>query len=253
MIRNNVVVQETGDTFRDTVVLTVRGDGKDIPPFLIIHTYRNASYASGRRCPASETPIKGMNNDRMINYIDHISQYVEETSLLLMDRLSSHVSFSVRSHIEGKLLPNGQRMFIPLYFPSKAAFLISPLDMGANAAFKNHFYKYNRSTIQEKISAVYAGWRDVSNDALENIFTNCGIVGNEPIESLRRRFLKDVVGAVPEELEEHADFFEAWKSGAIEVEGATRGRGVTMEAAAQIPEGFLDGVYWTNYGRRVSF
>jgi hypothetical protein len=29
------VVEEKGDTFRDTVALTVRGDGIDIPPYVI--------------------------------------------------------------------------------------------------------------------------------------------------------------------------------------------------------------------------
>jgi hypothetical protein len=49
MCRCNAVIEEIGDKFRDTVALTVRGDGVDIPPYIIIHTYKNASYASGRR------------------------------------------------------------------------------------------------------------------------------------------------------------------------------------------------------------
>jgi len=31
-----------------------------IPPFIIVHTYKNASRASGRRCASDETPVKGM-------------------------------------------------------------------------------------------------------------------------------------------------------------------------------------------------
>ena len=50
-------MEETGDTFRDTVALTVRGDGVDIPPYFIVHTYKNASYGSGRRCGATEVPV----------------------------------------------------------------------------------------------------------------------------------------------------------------------------------------------------
>ena len=98
MCRHNAVVKEKGDTFRDTVALTVRGDGVDIPPYIIVHTYRTASYASRRRCAQGEQPVKGMNNARMKLYLDHISQYVQKTSLLCMDRLSSHLERGPRVH-----------------------------------------------------------------------------------------------------------------------------------------------------------
>jgi hypothetical protein len=252
ILRGNAVVLETGDKFRDTVALTLRGDGVDIPPFTIVHTYRNASAASGRRCAANETPIKGMNTARMIDYIDHIAQYVQEPSLLLMDRLSSHVAGAVRRHMETKMTPDGQPLFIPIYLPAKTAFLISPLDMGAIAAFKAHYYRFDRSSIELKLRAVHAAWAAVSNEALRKICLNCGIVGEESLDSLRQRFMGHVVGSVPAELEVYADFYDSWKSAAIEVEGASRGRGITLELPEQLPEGCLDGVYWTHFGRRLS-
>jgi hypothetical protein len=245
-------VRETGDKFRDTVALTLRGDGVDIPPFTIVHTYKNAPAASGRRCAANATPIKGMNTARMIDYIDHIAQYVQEPSLLLLDRLSSHTAAAARRHIESKLTPDGQRLFIPIYLPAKTAFLISPLDMGAIAAFKAHYYRFDRSAIELKLRAVHAAWDAVSNEALRNICLNCGIVGEESIGSLRQRFMDQVVGSVPAELEVYADFYDSWKSGAIDVEGASRGRGITLELPEQLPEGCLDGVYWTHFGRGLS-
>jgi hypothetical protein len=250
--RGNAVVRETGDRYRDTVALTVRGDGVDIPPYIIVHSYKNASAGSGRRCRAGETPVKGMDTSRMIAYVDHISQYVNETSLLVMDRLSSHTAGAVRRHVESLTTPSGERLFIPIYLPAKTAFLISPLDMGAIAAFKAHYYRLDRSTIQLKLRAVIQAWRAVSNDALSNICLNCGIVGQETLESLRQRFMSEVVGSVPAELEESADFYDAWESGTINVEGAIRGRGVRLDLPDQLPEGYLDGVYWTNFGRRIS-
>ena len=246
------MLQETGDAFRDTVALTVRGDGVDIPPFTIVHTYRNASLASGRRCAANETPIKGMSIDRMIDYIDHLSQFVQEPSLLLLDRLSFHTAARVRLHMEGRLLPNGERMLIPLYLPAKTAFLISPLDMGAIAAFKTRYYGLDRSTIDVKLRAVHTAWDAVSNDALRNICRHCGIVGEETIDSLCHRFEREVVSSIPSELEEQANFFDSWKSGAIEVNGVSRGRGVILDLPEQLPEGHLDGIYWKIFGRRIS-
>jgi hypothetical protein len=167
------VVEETGDKFRNTVALTVRGDGVGIPPYIIIHTYKTASFASGRRCSADDEPVKGMNIPRMIDYIDHIAQYVEETSLLVMDRLSSHTA--------------------------------------------------------------------------ANICRHCDIVGTESIDSLRNRFMNEIGSVIPPQLEEELDFYDAWKSGFIQVEGASRGRGVHLAIPDQLPESYLDGVYWNSF------
>jgi len=232
------------------VALTVRGDGVDIPPFFILHTYKNASYSSGRRCAKNETPIKGMNALKMIEYIDHIAQYVTKPSLLIMDCLSSHLAVSVRDYIESLRTTAGEQLLRPFYLPAKTSFLISPLDMGAIAAFKAHFYKLDRSTIQLKRIAVNTAWERVSNQSLVNIFTNCGIIGNERLESIRHRFMRSVQREVPSKLEEMKEFFESWELGIINVEGATIGRGLSIEPPQQIPEGYLDGIYWGAYAEK---
>jgi transposase len=246
--RNNAVVTETGDTFRDTVSLTVRGDGVDIPPFFTLHTYKNASIASGRRCAADQTPVKGMTTERMMEYVDHVADLVEGTNLLIMDRLSSHKSEMVLNYIREWENNDGSKKFIPLLIPPKAAFLISPLDMGAISAFKANFYRFERSTIDLKKRAMVQAWDEVSNESLKNIWRNCGLVGKEALESIRERFMKEVVGIVPKEYEELMEFYEAWKNGVIEVSGATRGRGVTLDTPQQLSDGYLSGQYWTNYG-----
>ena len=135
--RNNAVVEEKGDAFRDTVALTVRGDGVDIPPFFIKHTYRNASRASGRRCEKDAEPVRGMNISRMIEYVRFIADYIEKPSLLIMDRLSSHTSGQVIQEINSLRTEDGKNLLIPILIPPKTAFLISPLDMGVIAAIKN--------------------------------------------------------------------------------------------------------------------
>jgi hypothetical protein len=243
------VVKEMGDRFRDTVVLTVRGDGVDIPPFIIVHTYRGASYASGRRCARDEDPVKGMNIPRMKDYIRHISLYVQKPSLLCMDRLSSHTSAKVRHFIESFKLPTGERMFYPLLLAPKTAFLISPLDMGAIGAFKTYFHALDRHTIDLKLRAVKQAWNSLSNDSIKAICLNCGVVGEEPLSSLHNRFMKEVVNLVPEDIASHLDFYDSWSSGQIAVGGATLCRGVQTSKPQQLSESFMDGVYWNNYGR----
>lgn len=189
-----------------------------------------------------------MNNARMIDYINHIAQYVTETSLLLMDRLSSHTAGIVRRHIDSKTLNSGDKMFIPIYLPPKTAFLISPLDMGAISAFKSHFHKLERSTLQLKLRSVIEAWNQVSNDTLSNIFRNCGIIGDESLSSIRDRFHLEIGSVFPPHLQNFLTFFEAWNSRFITVHGANQLRGVNLEKPQQLPEGELDGVYWVNFG-----
>jgi len=117
-----------GDRFRDTAALTVRADGVDIPPFLIKGQVGNASKASGRRPKKGEKPVKGMYKDHMKKYADHVSQYVTEPSLLLLDRASSHTSKEVIEYFEDFLTGDGQALFKVLLLPAKTAFLVSALD-----------------------------------------------------------------------------------------------------------------------------
>lgn len=190
-----------------------------------------------------------MNTARMIAYIDHIAWYVEHQSILVMDLLSSHIAGRVRQHIASKKTSTGENLLIPLYMPAKTPFLISPLDMGGIGAFKSNFHTLNRADLELKLRAVHQAWDAVSNKTLRNICLNCGVVGEEPIESLRQRFLKEVGRVIPEEMQAYLDLYDSWKSGAVDVEGATRGRGVTLEIPMQLPEGNLDGEYWGKYGR----
>jgi hypothetical protein len=247
--RGNPVVKERGDSFRDTVVLTVRGDGVDIPPFFIRHTYKNASKASGRRPEPGETPVKGMNIPLMKEYVDHVAEYVIETSLLAMDRLSSHTSNEVLAYIRSKTALDGTQLLIPILLNPKVSFLISPLDMGAIAAFKSYYRRLDRSTLPLKEKAVQDAWDAVSNESLANICLNCGVVGDEPLDSLRSRFMDEVINQVPEEYEPIMEFYDGWSSGAFKVEGADRGRGVTTEKPQELAEGHLAGKYWTKYGK----
>jgi hypothetical protein len=153
----------------------------------------------------------------------------------------------VRKHIDGKRTAAGEALIIPILLPPKTAFLISPLDMGAIAAFKSHYYKLDRSTLALKRRAVQQAWDQVSNESLRNIFQNCGLTGEETIDSLRDRFRKNVVGAVPTELEEPLDYDDSWKSGTIIVDGASLGRGVTLEIPQQLSNAHLNGQYWSKY------
>jgi hypothetical protein len=189
-----------------------------------------------------------MNITHMKAYIDHIAEYVEETSALVMDRLSSHTSKIIRDYLKRWKTHEGRPLFVPIYLEPKTSLLVSPLDMGAIGEFKSYFYRLDRTTPELKKLAAYQAWRQVSNDNLRSYFLNCGLVGEEEISSIRDRFLKEVRGGVPPQLEEIREFYDAWRSGAIDVEGAHLTRAVPLELPKQLPTGRLEGKYWVHYG-----
>lgn len=219
----------------------------DIPAFFILGQYVTAPRASGRRPAAGAPPVKGMNSTMMKKYADHIDMYVEEPSLLLMDRLSSHTSKMVRRYIESFKTRDGRQKFFVMLFPTKSPFLISPLDNGANAIFKKNFYRYDRSTLEKKENSAYRAWREVSNESIRSFFVKCGLVGNRSLRLLREEFLKDVRPSIPEINQLSWEFYEAWKSHTINVEGVLRLRGSPLEIPAQLSEGEMDGNYWVKY------
>lgn len=248
-LRSNAVVKELGDRCRDTLVLTIRGDGVDIPPYFIKGEYSNASLASGRRPRPNQKAVKGMTVPLMKKYIDHVSEYVREQSLFIMDRLSSHTSKAVLQYLKAKKTAARIQQFIPVLMKPKTAFLISPLDNAAIGLFKQKFYNYDRTTIELKEAAAYHAWHDVSNAALRAFIKECGIVGTESVDSLLTRFMKEVRGGIPEKNANVWSFYEAWRFGAISVEGVPSPRGSPLAIPQQLEEAELDGEYWCSYGR----
>ena len=114
-------MKTAGDRFRDTAALTVRADGKDLPPFFIKGQVGNASKASGRRPKRGEKAVGGMNIALMKKYAKHIAYYPSEPSLLLLDR-ASHTSKKTIVELEDYLTADGQQMFKVMFIPPKLRF-----------------------------------------------------------------------------------------------------------------------------------
>jgi len=246
--RGNAVVLTEGDRFRDTAALTVRADGKDIPPFLIKGQVGSASYASGRRPKRGEKPVGGMNTAMMAKYVDHLVGYVQEPSLLLLDRASCHTANITKAYIESFLTQDGRQLLHVEFIPPKAAFLVSPLDNGVNSAFKQHFYTYDRSTFLLKKSAVKLAWDKVSNASILNICKGCGLDGHTSLRTLRASFEKNVKGIIPKNLENELELYDRWKSGNIVIDGADLQRGVEYFRPQQLNDGTMDGYKWIEWG-----
>lgn len=247
LYRGNAVVRSDGDRFRDTAVLTVRADGKDIPPFFIKGQVGNASVASGRRPKKGSKPVAGMNKEMMKEYGKHISVYPSEPSLLILDRASSHTAKVAVEDLEDYLTPDGRQLFKVLFIPPKAAFLVSPLDNGVISAFKTHFYRYDRSTFALKKSAAKLAWDEVTNESILNIFKSCGLHADTPLSTIRQKFMKNVRGFIPEKLIPCVELYDQWKAAAIDIEGAELARGIEYVRPQQLEDGTLDGVKWIEW------
>jgi hypothetical protein len=247
-VSGNAVVEEEGDTYRDTMAASLLGDGTWLSPFFVESQYANASYASGRRPEPNQKPIKGMNINKMKEYIDHIDAQVDEPKVIIWDRLSSHISKEVRDYAHSKKCSDGRQKFKTLLLPAKAAFLISPCDMGFFGMWKPEYYKYDRSTKPLKFSAARDTWKSMDPDKIKNLFINCGLTSKEAPHVLRQRFINEVQCGIPEELEDVWDYYDGWLSGSFEVEGATRPRSAPLTKPTQLPDTGLNGVYWQNFG-----
>lgn len=245
---SSAVVQERGDSYRDTMAATLAMDGTYVPPFYIKTQYANASKASGRRPAIGSKPIKGMTNEKMKEYCDHISLYTDDTVLLVWDRLSSHQSKEVIRYFESKRTSDGRQKFDIMALPPKGAFLISPLDWGFFGYWKNMYYKRDRSSTELKFLAAKETWKQVSENAIVNFFKATYIIGTQSESELRKLLRSQVRSGIPEELEEVWDFYDGWKSGAFDVDGVSAPRDVPMEKPLQLGESTLNGTYWCNWG-----
>jgi len=215
-ISGGAVVLETGDSWRDTFVATLRGDGEKLPGLFITQTSYNASYASGRRVAKPATPTKGMNIDKMKEYVDMISNHVHMPSILIMDRLSSHTSPQVLQHIKTKVFHDGTEKLKVLLLPAKTSFLISPCDNSFFSAFKTHFSTLNRCTLALKREACDSAYQSVTRTSVANLFRHCGIVTSETIEQIEARLAKGMTCVLSDKDHEYKDFFDSWKSGTLE-------------------------------------
>lgn len=193
-----------------------------------------------------------MTVQKMIEYIDHVAKYVDRPCVLCLDRLSSHMSKKFVAYAESLKCSDGvTQKFEILFISPKAAFLISPLDMGFFTMFKRTYYKYDRSTFALKIMAANQVWKSMSSERIVNLFDNCGITSKETPNRLRKRIAAQVRSGIPEDLEEVWEFYQGWLAGAFDIEGTSRPRAPPTEHLI-IPEDCdLDGEYWVKRGPQM--
>ncbi len=210
---------------------SLSSEGAWIHPFYIRSEYANASKASGRRPETGKKPVKGMNIPKMKEYADHLDKYVDEPSVLVMDRCS-----------------DGTQKFKPKVLPAKGAFLVSPLDFGFIGYWKGIYHKLDRSTPELKFWAANQAWKQVEVSKVIKFFEGTYLIGKQTEATLRKKLMAQVKSGIPEELGEVWDFYDGWVSGAYDVEGASALREISFEKPKLLLDSDLDGVYWNIWG-----
>lgn len=241
-------MEQLGDSFRDTMAATLDWRGYWIPPFYIKTQYANASKASGRRPEPNQKAEKGMTTRKMIEYADHLNKFVDEPSVLCMDRLGSHKSKEVIEYIEAFRTSSGVQKFKVKLLPPKGAFLVSPLDFGFFGYWKAKYHKYDRSTPQLKVFAAGQAWKEVQPDDIRSFFRGCHLLSKDSEEQLRDKLRSQVRGGIPEGLKEVWDKYDGWLSGSYSIDGVWAPRDLPFEEPQQLLECELDGIYWNNWG-----
>lgn len=227
---------------------TLLASGRYIPPFYIKTQYANASKASGRRPGPNKKPEKGMTVARMKEYADHISKYVDEPTLLCLDRLGAHKSKEVIQYFESLRTSKGAQKFKIKLLPSKGAFLISPLDFGFFGYWKGLYHKYDRSTPELKFFAANQAWKQATPEIIKSFFKGCHLIGKDNEEQLREKLRGQVRSGIPEELKHVWDFYDGWVSGSYPVDGVWAPRSLPLEKPQRLLDDELDGMYWNNWG-----
>lgn len=230
------------------MVATLDSEGGWIPPMYIKTQSGSASKASGRRPEVGEKPVKGMNNELMKEYADHIDRYVDRPSRLIYDRLSSHTAKATIQYIESKKCTDGRQKFKVCKIPPKGAFLVSALDNGFFAYWKEMFHRFDRSTPQLKFWAANQTWKLVQEEIVKGFFDNCLLTGRKKEKTIRRELHDRVRYGVPEELEEEWEFYQGWLAGAYDVEGVSGPREAALDSPTQLEDSALDGLYWNKWG-----
>lgn len=192
-----------------------------------------------------------MNIPEMKKYAEKLMEFVSEPSLLLLDMASSHTSKQVVEEIQLYTFDDGTQAVTVKHLGPKTAFLVSPLDNGAIAEFKQYFHKFDRRTLPMKKMAAVNAWKKVSNENLRSYVAHCGWFTDESLSTIRTRFMKDVRCGIPKNFEKIWDFYDGWQSGSFDVHGISAIRGVHLEKPQQLDDGFLDGRYWTAFGSIV--
>ena len=174
---------------RDTIVVCVRGDGKRMPLFWIEHKRKGQMPTQYSNIISSEEKIAGMNKKLMFVWAQMALEHMNNGDVLIMDRLSSHLS----NELKELFLTKNVRI---LLLPAKGSLLLSPLDRGFFGQFQKIYptilNKMNKKLKDRKKKACIKAHDSIPKENVVKFFKNCGLYCTDTMEEIEKNFKKEM-------------------------------------------------------------
>jgi hypothetical protein len=191
--------------------------------------------------------VKGMNIEIMHEWCDWAKCYIPKGSVLLMDRLSSHIN----KQILDELKKNGITV---LLLPPKGSLLLSPLNNGFFVIFKRRLSQemglHPVSFGSPHLNAAIRAYNSIPRNAVLEFFKNCGLIGTDSLSTIKKNFQKQTQMLMKKENMECLEIFQKWAVGDLKIDGVKPPRFYQEEPPNLYNENELDGVYWCTWGQQ---
>ena len=174
---NEAYVVSSGQQRRDTVVATIRADGKGFATF-IEHKNMKTKSVKGQKIIVDKG-TKGMILIEMHKWNKEFIKWAEKGDVLIMDNLGSHRNKEVVKELE-------DHGIIVLFFPPRCADVLSVLDNCFFATYKRRWYNelINVDNVKQKRDNALKLFNNlISDDLGKKMYTHCGYDSffNDPI------------------------------------------------------------------------
>ena len=114
---------------------------------------------------------------------------MKKGDVLVLDRLSSHLSKDVKIMFEKK----GVNF---LFLPVKASLLLSPLDRGFFGEFSKKYREENNLTPiwipDRKFQMAVKVHDEIPHDHIKSFFYNCGLTSTQSMEMIKKNFEREM-------------------------------------------------------------
>ena len=147
---------------RDTLVAALVGSGRKLPNAFIEH-----KPAKRKRGVVIEKAVSGINTELMITWLKTIFlPNREDIKYLLLDKASAHTALEVK-----KFCQNNDINLV--YFPTKTAPELSPLDNSYFSQLKSKIKTQPISTFAEKQQTINEITEEISHENVQHYFAKC--------------------------------------------------------------------------------
>ena len=231
---------------RDTIVACIRGDGKRLGLFWIDHKRKGQQQPLPHQTQISkEDKISGMNLNIMKEWAQYVLQHMNDGDVLILDRLSSHLSKQVKVMFEEKGVNY-------LLLPPKGSLLMSPLDRGFFGVFeKKYRYQLNNTSRYKKdrkFNTSVSIYNAIPAHDIVNCFKNCSLDSSSSLAQICKNFEKEMGMIVNHKDQKISEFFELWANGIINIDGVKHQRRWKYNPPMYTKNNNLDGLYWRSWG-----